>query len=281
MKYALHYSGPFFFAALRTCVAAACLFAVVIVTRRDARLRAPLPVALLALFQSTLFILLTLWALSLGGVGRVSVLNFTMPFWVVLLSWPFLGERVRGLQWLAVGTAFAGLVFVAQPWELGDKLASAGLATCSGLSWAIGTIVLKRFRGELQRMDAIALIAWQMLLGAPLLVLLAWIVPERAVEWTPQFWAAVVFLGVLGTALAWLLWTYIINRLPANVATLNTLAIPALAVIFAWLQFGERPNRFEAIGMLLIAIGLLQLWWTAGSSATAQAKRASRKDNQA
>ncbi len=262
MKYALRYAGPFYFAALRTCIAATCLFALLVLLRRDLRLRAPVPVFLLALFQGTLFILLTLWALSLGGVGRVSVLNFTMPFWVVLLAWPMLGERVRGLQWVAVGTAFAGLIAVAQPWALGDKLASAGLATCSGLSWALGTIIIKRYRESLQRMDAIALIAWQMLIGSVPLVLLAWIVPERAVDWTPQFLAAVAYLGVLGTALAWLLWTYIITRLPANVATLNTLAIPALAVLFAWLQFGERPNLFESIGMLLIALGLTLLWWT-------------------
>jgi len=35
-----------------------------------------------------------------------------------------------------------------------------------------------------------------------------------------------------------------------------------LAVLFAWLQFDERPDEFESIGMLLIALGLLLLWWT-------------------
>ena len=277
MKYALRDAGPFYFAALRTCIAAVCLFALMLVLRRDLRLRAPLPVALLALFQSGLFILLTLCALALGGVGRVSVLNFTMPFWVVLLAWPLLGEREREreLQWLAVGTAFAGRIFVAQPWELGDKLATA-LAVCAGLSWAIGTIIMKRYRTELQRMDAIGLTVWQMLFSALPLVLLAWLVPKPETHWTPHFWASVLYLRILGTALAWLLWTYIITRLPANVASLNTLAIPALAVLFAWLQLGERPNRFEAIGMLLIALGLVQLWWTSRARTAAEVERRGR-----
>ena len=40
-----------------------------------------------------------------------------MPFWLLLLAWVFLGERLRGVQWLAVAMAFAGLVLVVRPWE--------------------------------------------------------------------------------------------------------------------------------------------------------------------
>jgi drug/metabolite transporter (DMT)-like permease len=268
MKYALDYAGPFYTAALRSGVATVCLFGMMFALRRDLRLRAPLPIVLLSVFQSA-FIALTLWALSLGEVGRVAVLNFTMPFWVALLAWPLLGERVRARQWMAIAVAFTGLLCVAQPWEFGDKFASALLATCSGLSWAIATIIVKRYRTALQSMDALALTAWQMLIGAAPLMLLAWVVPEREASWTPQFWAAIAYLGVIGTAVAWLLWTYIITKLPASVASLNTLAIPALAVLFAWLQFGERPNGFESAGMLLIALGLLQLWWISRRQALA------------
>jgi drug/metabolite transporter (DMT)-like permease len=243
--------------------------------RRNLRLRAPLPILLISVFQSA-FIVLTLCALALGGVGRVAVLNFTMPFWVVLLAWPLLGERVRAMQWVAVAVAFAGLLCVAQPWDLGDKFASGVLGICSGFSWSLATIMVKRYRDALHGMDALALTAWQMLCGAVPLILLAWLVPERAPVWTPHFWAAIAYLGVIGTALAWLLWTYAITKLPAGVASLNTLAIPALAVLFAWLQFGERPSNSESIGMLLIAAGLLLLWRTTSRHAEAQPNEAGR-----
>ena len=42
---------------------------------------------------------------------------------------------------------------------------------------------------------------------------------------------------------------------------LGTLATPVLGVLFAWLQLGERPSAMEAIGMLLIAVGLGLLAW--------------------
>jgi drug/metabolite transporter (DMT)-like permease len=38
------------------------------------------------------------WALESGAAGKTAVLVYTMPFWVLLLAWPILAERIRGLQ---------------------------------------------------------------------------------------------------------------------------------------------------------------------------------------
>ena len=53
-------------------------------------------------FQTTVNMGSTTMAVADGGAGRAAVLVFTMPFWTVLLAWPVLGERVRGIQWIAV-----------------------------------------------------------------------------------------------------------------------------------------------------------------------------------
>src|SRR5690606_7954806 len=53
---------------------------------------------LLGLFQTTGFVGLISWSLALGQAGKSAVLAYTMPFWVILFGWPFLGERLRGLQ---------------------------------------------------------------------------------------------------------------------------------------------------------------------------------------
>ena len=73
---------------------------------------------LIGLLQTTLFVGLVITALHDAGAGKVSVLTYTMPFWLLLLAWIFLGERLRGVQWLAVVLAFAGLVLVVRPWAL-------------------------------------------------------------------------------------------------------------------------------------------------------------------
>ena len=44
-------------------------------------------------------------ALISGGAGKVAILSYTMPFWVVIFAALFLGERLRKLHYLAVGVA--------------------------------------------------------------------------------------------------------------------------------------------------------------------------------
>ena len=55
-----------------------------------------------------------------------------MPFWLLLLAWAFLGERLRGVQWLAVALALCGLVLVLEPWRLQGTFSSL-LAVAGGL----------------------------------------------------------------------------------------------------------------------------------------------------
>ena len=72
----------------------------------------------IALFQTCGMVGLAQWALISGGAGKVAILSYTMPFWVVIFAALFLGERMRKLHYLAVGVAACGLLLVIQPWLL-------------------------------------------------------------------------------------------------------------------------------------------------------------------
>ena len=253
-KVALGYSDPFTFAALSTVICVVCLFAVLVVTRRQVR---PPPLgwtAIIALLQTTLFASFTMFALSTGGAGKVSVLAYTMPFWLLLLAWVFLGERLRGLQWPAVGLAFAGLVLVVRPWDIGGAL-SGVLACAGGLSWAGGALAVKLMQRR-HRVDVISLTAWQMALGGLPLIVAALATRSGGPHWTLTFSLCLAYSAVLANAVCWVLWVYALRALPAGVAGLGTLAIPVLGVLAAWLQQGETPAGVEAIGMVLIVVAL-------------------------
>ena len=58
------------------------------------------------------------WALHGEGAGKTAILTYTMPFWLLLMAWVFLGERLKGFQWVAVAVALAGLILVLAPWEM-------------------------------------------------------------------------------------------------------------------------------------------------------------------
>jgi drug/metabolite transporter (DMT)-like permease len=256
MKLALSYSGPIEFALLRVGLAVLVMFTLL------AALRIPLkpPAAIgktiwLGLFQTTGFIGLMSWSLSFGAVGKSAVLAYTMPFWVIVLGWPFLQERLQGRQWPAVGLALVGLLLVLELWAPAGSLASSLVALGAGAAWGISVIIAKKIpvRG---RDELLSLTAWQMLFGFVPLVPAALLAAEPPIEWSGYFIGALIFNAAGATAIAMLLWLYILQRLPATVSGLSSLLVPVIGVAAAWLQLGERPDLFEGVGMALILAAL-------------------------
>jgi len=253
MKVGVRYADPFVFAALRHFLGAIALFVVVALRGGPLRPKAFWWTVLFGLFQTSMAGL-TIWAVQLGGAGKTSVLTYTMPFWVLLIAWPVLSERIRGSQWVAVVMALAGLVFVLDPWELQGVQASI-LAVAGGLAWAIGSVLYKIIRKR-HDVDLLSLTAWQALLGSiPLIVVAVLIAPEGPV-WNGSFIAALAYNVFAASALAWVLWLYVLHHLSAGTAGISSLAIPVVGVLSAWVQLGERPGAFEATGMALILAAL-------------------------
>jgi drug/metabolite transporter (DMT)-like permease len=260
MKVAMRYSGPLDFAALRGGFGVLLLFAALVVMRVPLRPRHVAKTFWLGVFQTTGFVGLISWSLSVGAAGKSAVLAYTMPFWVIALGWPFLEERLHGRQWPAVGLALAGLVLVLEPWHNAGTMTSSVLALAAGASWGVSVIIFKRIPLA-GRDDLLSLTAWQMFYGVVPLVVAALVVPERPIQWSGAFLAALSYNIVGGMAIATLLWLYILQRLPATISSLSSLIVPIVGVIAAWLQLGERPSPAEGVGMVLIlaALGLLSV----------------------
>jgi drug/metabolite transporter (DMT)-like permease len=231
MKLALPYVGPFQFGAMRTFFAALLLFGALLALKkplRPARLKSTI---VLGLLQTTGFTGLIIWALVEGGAGKVAVLSYTMPFWVMVLAWPLLGEKIRGMQWLAALLSLLGLVGIVEPWNFHGKLLSNALAVTAGVSWALSVILAKRLHQRAPGLDLLSFTAWQMLFGSLPLVALAVLVPAKPIEWSDTLIAATLFNVVLANGLGWWLWLYALQRLPAGVASMNSLLVPVIAVL--------------------------------------------------
>ncbi len=256
MKQVTRYTGPFDFVALRFGLGTGVLFAVLLALRQPLR---PPPLGLtvaVGACQTAAFQGLSQWALESGGAGRVSVLAYTMPFWSVLFAWWVLHERPRRHQWLGIALAVVGLALVIEPWHGLGSWQSTSLAVISGCLWGLGTVLTKRMF-QLHHPPALSFTAWQMLVGSVLLAVVAWIVPQRPIEWGPGMVFGLLYAAVLASSLAWVLWFFIIDRLPATVASLSSLCVPVTAILMAWALLGERPDLVEGAGIVLIVIGLL------------------------
>lgn len=257
MKVALDYSAPITFAALRTFVGAVVLLLLLAALRRPMRPPA-LPWTLaVGLLQTTAFLACSTLALRFGGAGRTAVLTYTMPFWLLLLAWVFLGERLRGVQWAAVALAFTGFVLMLAPWRLSGAL-STTLAVAGGFCWAASAAVAKTMQRR-REVDLLSFTAWQMLLGSLPLAVVAALVEADVPSWTVTFIWTLSFTAVLGNAVAWYLWLFALRAFRAGTAGIGTLAIPVIGMASAWIQLGERPNTLDALGMtsILIALGMV------------------------
>jgi drug/metabolite transporter (DMT)-like permease len=256
MKIALRDCGPFTFAALRSMLGALVLFPLLPFKGGSAAPpKAIAGIILLGMFQTGGFLGFTFWALVEGGAGKTAVLVYTMPFWVLILARLFLGEHIRGAQWLAVLLSISGLLMIFEPWHGRGGLFSQVLAVMAGMFWAASVIIAKQLMKR-EKIPLLGLTAWQMLFGAIPLVIVAFFVSEGQINWSFSFIAALLYNVIPGNAVAWLLWLYILEKLPAGVAGMGSLIIPVVGVLSAWLQLGERPGPYEAAGMLLIVAAL-------------------------
>lgn len=255
MKQVLRYSGPFEFSALRYALGTLVLFAMLVLRRESLRPPPLLPTVLIGLAQTLGFQALVQWALVEGGAGKTALLAYTMPFWVVLLGWLLFAQRPSARLWTGLGLAGGGLLLVLAPWLDSGTARSHALALTGGACWALGVVLSKRLfqRGGI---GALSLTAWQMLFGSIGLIAVALLAQEQPIEWSDYFIGALAYNAVLSSGLAWVMWSYVVERLPAEIAGLSSLVIPLVGIGFAWVLLGEQPSMLEGAGIVLIGIAL-------------------------
>jgi drug/metabolite transporter (DMT)-like permease len=258
VKEAMRQASPFDFSAIRTVGGGLILLGVLAWRRRP--LRPPdVPMTLLVgILCTTLSVGFATWALVEGGAGKMAILVYTMPFWLILMAWSFLRERPKGLQWVAVSLALGGLVLLVEPWSYRGDWFPSLLAVLSGLAWAASAVVTKRMDRD-GTVDVVSLSAWQVLFGGLFLAAVAFVVPSEPIRWTPWMAGAMTYNVVLTSAVAILMWFYVLKVLPAGMAGLGSLATPVLGLLFAYVLLGERLSFWEAWGggLILAALAIL------------------------
>jgi drug/metabolite transporter (DMT)-like permease len=245
--------GPFPFLAARLLIASACLFGVLAVLRRPILIgHAPYVIAIGLIHTGATFALM-MFALAFGPAGTSAVLSYGMPFFVILFAWLVLGEQPRPWHWVAIALALLGLTLLFNP-RVRPGLSEL-LAVSSGVTWAAGIVITRRLQMR-HRVDTLALSAWQMLVGGVAMFVLGWVFPGRSWTWTPYVVFALAFNALVVSALSWVLWFWLLARLDAGVASLGTLAVPAVGVIAGAVELGERPTAIEWAGIALVFTAL-------------------------
>lgn len=211
-----------------------------------------LRLALAGFLSIAAFNVLLAFAQLMAPTSRAAILTFTMPLWSTLLAWLWLGERLDRRRLIGLGLGGLGLAALGLPlWRDGGLTPGLMLALIASLSWALGTIVTKRWPVPA---PAITVAAWQLLIGgfvAGVGMLVFEGVP-RIGPLQPRTVVALTFHILGAQALAYALWFTVIARLPAGLASIGTLMVPAVGTFGSVLLLGERPLASDWLGLVLI-----------------------------
>jgi drug/metabolite transporter (DMT)-like permease len=259
-KVVLDTLSPLWAVALRSAIATVALFAL---TAWRGRITLPprpdLPVLLsITLLHMVGFNLLTSWGLELVPAGRTVVLAYTTPLWVTPGAALFLREPLTPRRALGVLIGLAGLATLLNPlaldWRERDVLLGHLAILAGALLWAISILNIRAHRWV---STPFALIPWQTLLATALLVPIALTTPAPTpADWTPAFVTLLLYLGIVGTAIAYWAAATASRHLPAVTTSLGLLATPVVSVITATVWLGEPLTLALVIAIVLVLGGV-------------------------
>ena len=208
-------------------------------------------------FTITAFNLLLAFAQLAAPTSRAVIVTFTLPIWTVIFARLFLGERLDVRRWIGLGFGTAGLLSLGWPLVMAGTVSfGLFLALLAGMSWALGTIIIKRFPVAVPPMS---IAAWQLGAGAlvsavGMVAFEPWVLKDGIAVSTfrVETWVALFHHIVFSQALAYLIWYQLLVRLPAGTVSLSTLMVPAIGVISSVALLGETPTVADYAGLALM-----------------------------
>ncbi|MEP9377779.1 DMT family transporter [Aquabacter sp. CN5-332] len=260
MKLAVQDITPLWAVTIRTALAAAVLIPALCANRQFVRPpRADYPIVLvISVFHMVAFAALMTAGLTYVSAGRAIVLGYTTPLWVAPAAFLFLKERMSVRQMVGIGVGMAGLLLLVGPsafdWKSREAILGNGLPILAAICWSVSIVYTRAHRWTATPLQ---LMPWQCLLATAVLATLAFFFegPPPIRMSTPAI-LALVYNGVIGTALGFWAMTVVNRRVPAVTAALGVLATPALGIGLAALLLGEGLDPILVLSALVIMAGL-------------------------
>lgn len=190
--------------------------------------------------------------------GLATVLANAQPLMAAALATAVLGERLgaRGKMGLALG--FAGIVLIAAPQFQASAGSVFGLGAAYILLAAVGiTVSNVLIRALAGRADTLMAMGFQMLIGGvPLLVGAFLYEDPNSVSFSPQFLLILLAISLLGTSLAYWLWSEILRTTDLSRANAYAFLVPGFGLSMGAAFFGETIGPLTTLGILVTLVGI-------------------------
>lgn len=260
IAFALQGYGPLTVACARTSFGAVTLLIALRVMRQALPRGRPVWVYILpaGVLSTALPFFLLSWAQGTVPSAFAGLSMASVPLFVLPLAHLFSDEPMSSRKVLGFGLGFAGIVIVLGPQATQGSAQLLPRAACflAALCYAVSSILTRRC----PKVDPVGFSAATLLVGAAVL-LPAMLIFEGVPHWAgPVPSLAIVFLGLVPTAIAALLRVYTIRRVGSGFMTLTNYQVPLWSMAFGTILLNEAlpTTFFAALALILAGMALSQ-----------------------
>jgi drug/metabolite transporter (DMT)-like permease len=197
-------------------------------------------------------------AISLGvATGLVALITDMLPLVVAILSWPVLGQKLTGRQWLGTGIGLLGVVVASGiTTQTGNIALWAYLLPVLGTaSLALATLLQKGSSSN--TMPVYQQLCIQCLSAAAIFTLFAWNEGSVLPVLNPGFIGGILWLVFVATFGAWGLYYLALRHTSAARVTAILYLSPPVTMVWAWLMFNEPLSWAMAAGLVISLVGIV------------------------
>ncbi|ADV84168.1 EamA family transporter [Terriglobus saanensis] len=263
IRYVVRFISPAFTSGLRYAIAGSLLMAILAARGKSVRVsrRELVRLLVIGLMLLTGNNVLLAWGEQYVSSGMASLIMASIPILIALLETVVPGgEPLNGVGWVGTTLGVGGMVLLLWPslhlpeGTNGGVLLACGILMLGGVSWAVGSVVARRWTSSADPMVASA---WQMLMGGATnigigSVLGGW----HTAHWTRGVVLGLLWLAIFGSLIGYSAYTYLLHHVPVAKVATYAYVNPIVAVLLGAIFLGERLRGLEWVGMGVILLAV-------------------------
>ena len=254
--------GTFEIVALRFIAAVPILIIITILWKGWDALRIDkkdLPyIAILAFMGIPLEFLLQVTSLAYTTATCFTLIFSLSPFFIIFASAILIKEKITKHKAVGALIGFIGVAFIITNGSLAvpTNLLGDAVAIMANIVWALYTVLGKPIN---EKYSALTVLNYTFIFGALELLPFYLISPGLSpVEFTGSTWIAMIFLTIFCSLIAFLLYNYGTEKLPASIAGMFIYVQPLSGVALAAVVLGESITVYTILGTFLIIYGIYE-----------------------
>lgn len=261
-KMTLEYTPPILFAGLRSLLGGLLLAIFILPAWRKIKWRENWTrYCISALLNAVLFFGIQTVGLNYLPGGLFSVLVYFQPVLIGLFAWLWLGESMTRLKIIGLIVGFIGIIAVSTDGLTGNvSIIGVVLALSAAVSWALGTVYVKKENGNI---DSMWMVALQFMIGGFVLL----VIGSGFENWTDIIWNGQYVIGLaygatLGIPISFVLYFKLMNSGESSKVASFTFLVPLIAVLTGTIFMNEPFTWTLLVGLILIVLSIYLVNYT-------------------